>query len=297
MRGFKCISLDYLAKRWICCQDVVMLVTTPDLVAALPAGRAVAAFNVITVEHAEAIATAAESVGCGVIMQLSENAIRFHNGPRAIAAAMVAVGNASTAPVVLHLDHITDGTLARLAAELGFSSVMFDGAHLPYEQNVAETASFVEWAHERGIWVEAELGEIGGKDGAHAPGVRTDPAEAAQFSEQTGVNALAVAVGSSHAMTSKEARLDIDLIERIAHSVSIPLVLHGSSGVPDDQLVSAARAGMRKINIGTALNVAFTGAVRGHLATTDKVDPRPYLAAGRAAMSETCAHYLQLIGK
>jgi fructose-bisphosphate aldolase class II len=256
---------------------------------------AVTAFNVITLEHAEAIAAAAEAEGLPVILQLSQNAIAFHRRPEAIAAAMAAVAATSSAPVVLHLDHITDADLALRTKDLGFSSVMYDGAELDYAANVATTRRVSGWAHDNSIWVEAELGEIGGKDGAHAPGVRTDPAEAAQFARDTGVDSLAVAVGSSHAMTTRSASVDIDLVERIAASVDVPLVLHGSSGVPDGDLAAAARAGMRKINIGTALNIAFTGAVRDWLNENDGVDPRKYIRPGRDAMTETCRHFMRVL--
>ncbi len=137
------------------------------------------------------------------------------------------------------------------------------------------------------MWVEAELGEIGGKDGAHAPGVRTDPDEAAAFVAATGVDALAVAVGSSHAMTTRDARLDDDLIARIAAAVAVPLVLHGSSGVPDDGLASAVRHGMVKVNVATHLNAVMTRAVRAALAADDTVvDPRRWLGPGRDAVAD-----------
>ncbi|OUZ11978.1 fructose-bisphosphate aldolase [Aeromicrobium sp. PE09-221] len=272
-----------------------MLSSAHDLFRGLPPGTSVAAFNAITLEHAEAIAAAADETGAPVVMQLSQNAIAFHERPEAIAAAMVAVAETASAPIVLHLDHITDEELALRTVDLGFSSVMFDGATRDYEENVAATRRVATWGADHGIWVEAELGEIGGKDGAHAPGVRTDPEEAARFVADTAVDSLAVAVGSSHAMTTQSASLDTDLIERIAASVDVPLVLHGSSGVPDETLLRAARAGMRKINIGTALNIAFTGAVREWLDAHDGVDPRRYIAPGRDAMARTCAHYLEVL--
>jgi len=267
------------------------LVKTADLVAP---GRGIAAFNVITLEHAEAIVAGAEQAGQPVICQISENAVKFHGGRLApIAAATVAVAEASSARVALHLDHVTDLGLLRQAAECGFGSVMYDGARLPYEENVATTAEAVAWAHANGLWLEAELGEIGGKDGAHAPGVRTRPEEAKAFVAATGVDALAVAVGSSHAMTTRTARLDHDLIATLAAALPVPLVLHGSSGVPDDELRRAVQAGMVKINIGTALNIAFTGAVREHVA--DHVDPRRYLAPARTAMADVVAHLLNVV--
>jgi fructose-bisphosphate aldolase class II len=253
-------------------------------------GAAVGAFNVITLEHAEGIVAGAERAGAGVILQISENAVKFHGGRLApIAAAAVAVAEQAAAPVSLHLDHVQSPALLHQAAEARMSSVMFDAAHLDYDGNVAATRAAADWAHDRGIHLEAELGEVGGKDGAHAPGVRTDPDQAAAFVAATGVDSLAVAVGSSHAMTARTARLDHDLIARLRDAVPVPLVLHGSSGVADDELKAAVTAGIVKVNIGTILNVAFTGAVRTVLGDPAVVDPRKYLAPARdrlAAMVE-----------
>jgi fructose-bisphosphate aldolase class II len=155
---------------------------------------------------------------------------------------------------------------------------------------VTRTRDAAVRAHERGLWVEAELGAIGGKDGAHAPGVRTDPAEAVSFVAATGVDGLAVAVGSSHAMTSADAQLDLALVSELARVVPVPLVLHGSSGVPVVTLNEAVSAGIRKINVGTALNVAFTSRIRAFLGSDLSVtDPRRYLSQGREGIAETVA--------
>ncbi|MFG2653278.1 ketose-bisphosphate aldolase [Streptomyces sp. NPDC048436] len=278
------------------------LVSTGELVAdARAAGRGVAAFNVITLEHAEAIAAGAEQAGAPAILQISENAVKFHGGSlSAIAAAAAAVARTSSAPLSLHLDHVTDVELMRAAHPEGFSSVMFDASKLSYDENVKATAEAVRWGHERGIWIEAELGKVGGKEGetpldAHAPGVRTDPAEAAAYVADTGVDALAVAVGSSHAMTSRTASLDHELIAALKTAVPVPLVLHGSSGVPDNEIRQAIASGMVKINVGTALNTAFTGAVREYLAENGTgVDPRKYLGPAREAMAGTVAHFQRI---
>lgn len=281
----------------------VPLVSTGELVSgARAAGHGVAAFNVITLEHAEAVALGAERTGAPAILQISENAVKFHGGRlSAIAAATAAVARASSAPLSLHLDHVTDVELLRAAHPEGFSSVMFDASKLSYGENVKATADAVRWGHERGIWVEAELGEVGGKEGeapldAHAPGVRTDPAEAAAYVAETGVDALAVAVGSSHAMTERTASLDHGLIAALATAVPVPLVLHGSSGVPDEEIRRAVASGIVKVNVGTALNTAFTGAVRAFLdAQPSAVDPRKYMAPAREAVAETVAHFQQFM--
>ncbi|WJV47911.1 class II fructose-bisphosphate aldolase [Streptomyces flavofungini] len=279
------------------------LSTTGELVAhAVADGRGVAAFNVITLEHAEAIALGAERAGTAAILQLSENAIKFRGGDlSAIAAATAEVAHASSAPLSLHLDHVTDTALLRAAHAGGFSSVMFDASKLSHAANVEATADAARWAHEHGIWIEAELGEVGGKDGAapldaHSPGARTDPTEAAAYVTATGVDALAVAVGSSHAMTQRTAVLDHALIRSLRDAVPVPLVLHGSSGVPDTEIRAALASGMTKINVGTALNAAFTGEVRGHLAADpDVVDPRKYLTPAREAMAGVVESFLRLV--
>jgi fructose-bisphosphate aldolase class II len=257
---------------------------------------AYAAFNVISLEHAEGIVMGAEAANIPVILQLSENAIHFHRGALAIGSAMVHVAQASMVAVALHLDHITDENLMHLAPELGFSSVMFDASAQPYEENLLRTKAAAQWCHDRGLWLESELGEIGGKDGAHAPGVRTDPTDAVAFVAHTGVDALAVAVGSSHAMTTKTASLDHDLIALLAHELPVPLVLHGSSGVPDSELAQAAREGLRKINVGTALNVSYTGRLREFLAANpETTDPRKYMTPGRDGIAQTVEHYLKVV--
>jgi len=260
-------------------------------------GHGLGAFNVICLEHAEAIAAGAERAGRPAVLQISQNAVRYHEGRLApIAAAAREVARASTADLALHLDHVEDRALAGAAAGNGFGSLMFDASRLDVDANVAATREVVEQAHREGLLVEAELGAIGGKDGAHTPGVRTDPDEAVWFVEATGVDALAVAVGSSHAMTERTARLDVELVARLARAVPVPLVLHGSSGVDDASLVAAVRAGIVKVNIGTAVNVALTAAVRRRLDDDPAlVDPRRYLGAGREAMAARVAEALKVL--
>jgi fructose-bisphosphate aldolase class II len=277
------------------------LVTTAELVRdAQSRGGGVAAFNVITLEHAEGIVAGAQRSGRPVILQVSENTVKFHGGHvRPIAAALGALAAEAQVPVSLHLDHAETADLWHQAPGAGYSSVMVDCGALPYERNVAITADVTKLLHDRGLSVEAELGHVGGKDtqatSAHAPGVRTDPGQAAEFVAATGVDALAVAVGSSHAMTAQTAELDIDLVAALRDAVPVPLVLHGSSGVPDETLRAAVRAGIVKVNIGTALNVAYTGALREALAATTTVDPRAALKAARAAVADTVARLLDVV--
>jgi fructose-bisphosphate aldolase class II len=272
-----------------------------ELVAAAAAeGSAVPSFNVIALEHAEAIAAGAASARSAALLQVSENAIAYRGSPWPLLAACRELAEEAEAPLGIHLDHIADRALAEAligrAERFGIGSIMFDASTLDYAANVAATRDVAARAHDAGVWVEAELGEIGGKDGAHAPGVRTDPEEAAAFVAATGVDALAVAVGSSHAMRDRTAALDLELIERLAAAVPVPLVLHGSSGVPDETIARAVGAGIRKVNVGTALNVVSTAALRASLAERpDAVDPRAYSRDARAAMAALVASFCAVV--
>ena len=271
------------------------LTSMSDVVAS--ARHGIGAFNVIQLEHAEAIVRGADDAGLPAILQISENCVRYHGALAPIATATLAVARAARVPVAVHLDHAEDAELVREAVELGLGSVMFDASALDYEANVAATAAVVAYCHERHVWVEAELGEVGGKNGVHAPGARTDPREAAAFVRATGVDALAVAVGSSHAMLTRDAALDDDLIAALRTSVPVPLVLHGASGVSDDGLVRAVARGIVKVNVGTQLNKTFTAAVRDHLAANPAVvDPRKYLEPGRAAIAAEVRRLLTVLG-
>jgi fructose-bisphosphate aldolase class II len=261
------------------------------------AGRGVGAFNVIGIEHAEAIVAGAQAAAAPVVLQISENCAAYHGALEPIARACLSIADSVTVPVAVHLDHATREDLVHAAAGLGLGSVMYDASALSYGQNVEATAAVARWCHDRGIWVEAELGEIGGKNGVHSPGARTRPDEASAYVGATGVDALAVAVGSSHAMLTRDAALDLGLIARIHDTVSVPLVLHGSSGVPDAGLAAAVRAGMTKINVATQLNKAFTAAVRACLnGDAGMVDPRRYGSAGRDAVAAEVARLLDVIG-
>jgi fructose-bisphosphate aldolase class II len=264
--------------------------------AAAARGTAACAFNVIGIEHAEGIVAGAQSAGAAVILAISENCVRYHGALEPVAAATLAIAQAASVPVGVHLDHATSAGLVRAALDVGITSVMFDASGLGYAENVAATADVASMCHDQGGWIEAELGEVGGKDGVHAPGARTRPDEAAAYVAATGVDALAVAVGSSHAMLTRDAELDLELIKQITAAVPVPLVLHGSSGVPDDTLAAAVEAGLVKINIGTQLNKVFTTAVRDALAADIVlVDPRRYGVAGRDAVAGEVARLIGVL--
>lgn len=273
-----------------------MLASLRELaLAARDAGTGLGAFNVIHLEHATAFVRAAERAGSPVVLQISENAVKYHGELEPICVAALAVARAATVPVVVHLDHAEDTDLIRRAVELGIGSVMYDGSRLPDAENRETTAAMVALCHAAGVDVEAELGEVGGKNGVHDPSARTSPADAAAFVADTGVDLLAVAVGSSHAMTTRDAHLDEELIRAIRAVVPVPLVLHGSSGVSDAGMRAAITAGITKINVSTHLNQVFTGAVREALAADPAlVDSRKWLQPARSAVAEETYRLLNL---
>jgi fructose-bisphosphate aldolase class II len=278
-------------------ETVMPRVSTAEIVShAASDGSGAGSFNIILIEQAEAIAAGAEQAGVPVILQISENCVRYHGGLAPLSAAAHAIAEAARVPVAVQLDHATSVDLVAQGVAAGFSSVMFDASALPYADNVETSAAVVRRCHDAGVWVEAELGEIGGKDGVHSPRARTDPGEAAAYVAATGVDALAVAVGTSHAMLTRDAALDFGLIARLRDIVPVPLVLHGSSGVADADLQQAVAMGITKVNIATRLNKVFTAAVRSELSTDNEVvDLRRYLTRARAAVALEAERLLRVI--
>ena len=274
------------------------LVSTADIVGpAWEAGRGILACNIVTLEHAEAIVDGRhprrrsdDPADQPQLRRLPRLAWRRSRLRRSSCAREAAV------PVAVHLDHARSAELVREAIDLGIGSVMFDASELDDAQNVTLTRQVAEECHRRGVWVEGELGAVGGKDGVHSATARTDPAAAVRYVADTGVDALAVAVGSSHARPSRDAHLDLELVGRLRDVVARPLVLHGSSSVPDEGLAAAVTAGLTKINIATQLNRVFSGAVRASLqADAAVVDPRRYLSAGRDAIAAEVERLLGVV--
>lgn len=265
---------------------------------------ALGAFNANTLEQVQAIAAAAEEDSVPLVIQVSHRALQYIGsgnsqvGLQYIAAVgKVAIEN-SQALIVFHLDHATEDEILA-AANLGFSSVMFDRADLPLQTYIQKTIELRRRLHDLGISIEAEVGEVPrlGANGFYSEEERTDPELAAEFVEQTGVDALAVAIGSVHAVKQKELELDFDRLEKIAAVVQIPLVLHGSSGVTDASLARGIELGLSKINVATQLNQAFTRAVRTQLAENVKeVDPRRYLQPAREAVKAKVRERIRLFG-
>lgn len=263
-------------------------------------GYAVGAFNANNMEIVQAIMEAARQEQSPVIMQASQGAIKYA-GLEFISAMVKVAARVSGVPVALHLDHGTSFEQVIRCIGSGFSSVMFDGSRLPLEENIEITRRVIEVARPLGVSVEAELGKIGGTEDdifvSDREAVYTDPEEARYFVEQTGVDCLAIAIGTAHGQYKGEPRLDFDRLEKIHSLVKIPIVLHGSSGVPDDQIKRAISLGVRKINIDTNIREAFVQRARKvMLDNPDEIDPRKILGPAREAGIEIIREKIRLFG-
>ncbi|MEY3346476.1 MAG: hypothetical protein RL332_564 [Actinomycetota bacterium] len=268
----------------------------PSLDLIRSANGAVGAFNVILIEHAEALVEAAEIANKSIVLQISENCVKYHGALKPIALATKAIIESSNVPLSLHLDHAEEEILIKEALDLGFDSIMYDGSKLPYLENVEMSKEITKLCRSYNATIEVELGEVGGKDGVHAPGARTNPIEAKKFVEETGVDLLAVAVGTSHGQVTRKTDLDYSLIKELANTVPTPLVLHGSSGVSDENLKKAVQAGMRKVNIATHLNHVFTDEIRAFFSSNPEVvDPRKYIDKARSVVAEETSRLIALL--
>ena len=266
------------------------LVTTKELMLDAQKNHyAIGAFNAENMEMVQAIIAAAEELRAPVIVQTTPGTLKYAS-PAMFYANVAAAAAEATVPVVMHLDHGSNFELAMKAFRAGYTSIMIDGSHSVFEENIAITKSVVAACHSAGVPVEAELGKVGGKeddlDGGMGNGY-TDPAEAAEFVERTGVDSLAVAIGTAHGVYKGTPKLDVDRLSEIRKVVSIPLVLHGTSGVPDDAVRECIARGMCKVNYATDLRIAFSAGLKEYLAKDpDAFDPKKYNAVGREKVKE-----------
>ena len=265
---------------------------------ALAGGYAVGAFNVENAEMVWAVVAAAEALKAPVILQTTSSTLKYF-APRVFAAMARAMAEEASVPVALHLDHGNGYEIVKACIQAGYTSVMIDGSALPYEENVALTRRVCELAALNGTPVEAELGIVGGKedDTQANVGRYTDPKQAADFVARTGVDSLAIAIGTAHGFYAVEPVLDLSRITATREWVKTSLVLHGASGVPDESVREAVRRGMVKVNFATELRDAYTRAVRACLAGDPNVyDPKKYGTAGREAVMELVMHKMRVCG-
>jgi len=260
----------------------------------------VGAFNANNIEMVQGIVEAAEEENAPIILQASQGAIKYA-GLENITAIVKNVAVVAKVPIALHLDHGTDYEQNVKCLRIGFTSLMFDGSKLPYEENVSITRKIVEMGHAVGIPVEGEIGRIAGTEDhitvKDVEAYMTEPDEALRFFKDTGVDSLAVAVGSVHRMKKKEAKLDHERIRNISRLVKIPLVLHGSSGVMDDEMRKGIQEGLCKINVATQLNMAFVEGMKKALnEKPEEVDPRKLLEVSKELLKKVVKDRIRVFG-
>ncbi|WP_405539382.1 class II fructose-bisphosphate aldolase [Streptomyces sp. NBC_00075] len=272
-----------------------------DLLAAAREGTAIPGFVAYNLETVQGIVAAAEATGRPVLLQAGSSAFK-HAGREALMTLALDAARRSSARIGVHLDHSRELDEIAACVEAGYTSVMVDGSHLPFAENVALTRKAVELAHDAGVWVEAELGALAGDedvstDAVAAGGTMTDPEQAAEFVAATRVDALAVAVGNVHGFTAEPVRLDLDRLAAIRDAVPVPLVLHGASGLPEEQLRGALARGVAKVNVNAELRRAYLRAVRdalpGALAGSDAVAT---WHAGRDAVTAAATRITRQLG-
>lgn len=276
------------------------LVTTKQLLLdAQAGGYAIGAFNVENMEMVQAVVAAAEELKSPVILQTTPSTVKYADLTYFYANVKTAAQKASI-PVVMHLDHGNSFDLAMQALRVGYTSIMIDGSHDSFEDNIAVSKAVVDACHPSGVAVEAELGKVGGKeddlDGGEG-NPYTDPQEAVEFVTRTGIDSLAVAIGTAHGVYQGEPKVDLERLSEIKKVVSIPLVLHGTSGVPDDIVKEAVKRGICKVNYATDLRIAFSKGVNEVLnSAPDTIDPKKYNARGREEVKQYVMNKIKVCG-
>jgi len=276
------------------------LVTTKEMLDKAQAGSyAVGAFNVENMEMAQAVISSAEELSAPVILQTTPSTLRYAP-PSLYLANVRALAEEARVPVAMHLDHGDSFALAMRCFRAGYTSIMIDGSKKDFEENITLTKAVVDACHSAGIPVEAELGKVGGKEDDLIGGTDnpyTDPDQAAEFVARTGVDFLAVAIGTAHGVYKGTPVLDKERITEIRKVVSVPLVLHGTSGVPDEDVIDCVKRGMCKVNYATDLRFAFSNGIKEVLEEEpDTFDPKKYSSVGRDGVKELVMNRIQMLG-
>lgn len=261
---------------------------------------AVGGFNINNMEFLQGIIWAAEEMDSPLILQTSEGAVKYIGMEYVIAMVDAATQNTHI-PVALHLDHGGSYESCMKCIRNGYSSVMFDGSHYPLEENIKLTKEVVKAAHAVGVSVEAELGKLGGTEDNVSVDAKdatfTDPDEAVRFVEETGVDALAIAIGTAHGVYSGDPELDFERLKTIKGKIDMPVVLHGASGVPEADVKKAVSLGINKVNVNTDFQQAYTGRIREIFADDSGVyDPRKFCGPGREAIKDKVIEKITFLG-
>lgn len=275
------------------------LVTSKEMLLKAQEGKyAVGAFNVENMEMVQAVIAAAEELNAPVIMQTTPSTVKYAGVDLYYANAAAAAKNAKV-PVAMHLDHGSSFELAMQAFHAGYTSIMIDGSKYEFEENIAVSKRVADACNAAGIPVEAELGKVGGKedDLVVKDDLCTDPQEAKEFVERTGISSLAVAIGTAHGVYAAEPKLDVERLSQIREVVDIPLVLHGASGLTDEAVQECVKRGICKVNFATELRIAYSNAVKALLAEKPETfDPKAYGKVGREAVKELVMNRMKVCG-
>ena len=276
-----------------------MLVTTKEMLLKAQKGNyAVGDFNFENMEMVMAVIAAAEELNAPVIMQTTPSTVKYAGLDYYLANVATAAKNAKV-PVAMHLDHGSSFSLAMQALRQGYTSIMIDGSHSVFEENIAITKSVVDACKPSNIPVEAELGKVGGKedDLDGGDGGYTDPKEALEFVQKTGVNSLAVAIGTAHGVYKGEPKLDLDRLVEISKVVDVPLVLHGASGLSEEAVKESIKRGICKVNFATELRIAYTDGVKELLEEKpETIDPKKYGVVGIEKVKELVKNRMMMCG-
>ena len=273
------------------------LVTTKEMLLNAQKGHyAIGAFNVENMEMAQAVVAAAEAQHAPVMIQTTPGTLKYA-APDTYQAMVLSLAKNAKVPVAVHLDHGDSFELAARCLMAGYTSVMIDGSRLSYEENIEVTRKVVALANLKDIPVEAELGKVGGKedDLGDAGNAYTEPDKAKDFAERTGISSLAVAIGTAHGVYKTRPVLDVERLKEIRAVVDIPLVLHGASGLTDEQVQSCVKEGICKVNFATELRIAYTNGVKEAM-KADPIDPKAYGKAGRANVQALVEKWMQVCG-
>lgn len=277
-----------------------ILSTKEILVNAMKQGYAVPAFNVHNLETIQSVLQTAAQMGSPVILAGTPGTIEYAGGDYIVAIAQAAAKKYDI-PIAIHLDHFEDPNEIIKYLGMGFKSCMIDASHKPFEENISMTRDVVKYAHSLGATVEAELGRLGGQEDElvvdENNAAYTDPKSAVEFIEKTGIDSLAVAIGTAHGLYKGEPKLDFERLSRIRGLVEIPLVLHGASDVPDEMVRKTIGLGINKVNVATDLKIPFANAIKQYFKEHPEAnDPRKYLTPAKEAMMEVVRHKIEVCG-
>ena len=279
----------------------MILSTREMLLKAQREGYAVPAFNIHNMETLQVVAETAMEMKSPVIIAGTPSTIEDYAGPDYIKAMAEVAANKYDVPIAIHLDHFEDVDAIKRDIDIGFKSCMIDASKKPFEENIAIVKDVVEYAHRYDAVVEAELGKLGGREDDLVVDEKdtryTNPDDAAEFVNKTNVDSLAIAIGTAHGLYKGEPKLDFERLKEIRSKVSIPLVLHGASDVPDELVKEAISLGICKVNVATDLKIPFADAVKKFFNENSKEsDPRKYMTPGKEAMKEIVKHKIEVCG-